>query len=830
VDISTDAVEHARKRYIRANLDFRHGSCADIPMETSSVDIVVSFETIEHHNEHDAMLREIKRVLRPNGVLIISSPDKLECTDKPGRTNPHHVKELYRDEFILLLRKYFMHNKLYAQRVVYGSAIFQEDAPAPASFYTLADNMPAPASALPYPMFFLVTASDANLQELPNSFMEQSLEQIEEVLLLKTRIAQLEAQILHVRRFEALSSKTARKLYEIARKIYWKFPLLQTLRHTFRNYVSKVATIIHIHASKVLAERRFEEAACDTARQSPSPEEWPYIDVSIVLYNSIQWIDSFWSSLLAQDYPLNKLRLTFVDNGSTDDTADIVRRLIAKEGASFDAVCLIVQDNLGYGKGHDTAIRGGKSPFCFVTNVDVEFLPDTLPILVRTALSDTMETVASWETRQMPHEHPKHYDYVTLETLWSSHACILIRRSAYEKVGGYDPFIFMYTEDVELSYRLRSYGYVLKYVPRAVIIHHSYEDITRIKPVQHIGSIVGNIYMRFRYGRFVDAAEGALRAAACLLRPETFPGSRKSLLRALWKILPGLWKGHRKKGTATTQYPFSGFDYTATRTGSHWESSPLRFAADEFPLVSIVMRTYQGRGFLLRQAMQTVFNQTYPRIELIVSEDGGDSQKGLVDKMRQYAPSGYTVNFIANPKVGRSATGNAGMAFAQGRFLMFFDDDDLLYADHVETLLECLLRTPEALAAYAPGDEVRTEIDFAAQSYNEACNRTMDCLYQEWDYAVLCHHNYLVIHTLFRRELYEQRGGLEERIELMEDWNLWLRYGYANTFCYVPKTTSMFRTPADAKIAADRASVFHKANERSRELAFASLRQLGIMA
>src|SRR5215207_9384045 len=97
VDISEDAVSHARLKYRRPNLEYLQGSADAIPLPDASIDTVVSFETIEHHDRHAEMLAEIKRVLRPNGVLVISSPDKLNYTDIPGVINPFHVKELYRE-------------------------------------------------------------------------------------------------------------------------------------------------------------------------------------------------------------------------------------------------------------------------------------------------------------------------------------------------------------------------------------------------------------------------------------------------------------------------------------------------------------------------------------------------------------------------------------------------------------------------------------------------------------------------------------------------------------------------------------------------------------
>src|SRR5882724_7012517 len=57
VDIAQEAIDHANQKYSQSNLEYRIGSCALIPLEDTSVDVVVSFETIEHHSEHEAMMQ-----------------------------------------------------------------------------------------------------------------------------------------------------------------------------------------------------------------------------------------------------------------------------------------------------------------------------------------------------------------------------------------------------------------------------------------------------------------------------------------------------------------------------------------------------------------------------------------------------------------------------------------------------------------------------------------------------------------------------------------------------------------------------------------------------
>ena len=93
VDIDKDAIGHAKNKYeICENITFIHGSCLDIPVSKNSIDVVVSFETIEHIYEHEIFLREIKRVLKKDGILVISTPDKYTYTDIVEHKNIFHKK------------------------------------------------------------------------------------------------------------------------------------------------------------------------------------------------------------------------------------------------------------------------------------------------------------------------------------------------------------------------------------------------------------------------------------------------------------------------------------------------------------------------------------------------------------------------------------------------------------------------------------------------------------------------------------------------------------------------------------------------------------------
>jgi ubiquinone/menaquinone biosynthesis C-methylase UbiE len=126
VDISEEAVLHATKKYESNNLDFKTGAADKIPLDDHSVDVVVSFETLEHHDKHKEMMTEVKRVLKKDGVFIISTPEK-ENYQKVDPNNIFHVKELNLQEFHELISEYFQFSKVFHQKFLNASVVYSKD-------------------------------------------------------------------------------------------------------------------------------------------------------------------------------------------------------------------------------------------------------------------------------------------------------------------------------------------------------------------------------------------------------------------------------------------------------------------------------------------------------------------------------------------------------------------------------------------------------------------------------------------------------------------------------------------------------------------------------
>jgi SAM-dependent methyltransferase len=111
LDIDRDAVAFAKARY--TNCEFAESDAINMCMPDDSVDVVVSFETLEHLKDQRKFLMECRRVLKPRGVLICSTPN--QTLSRWGPTNPYHLRELTTREFQELLASMFSGVQLFGQ-------------------------------------------------------------------------------------------------------------------------------------------------------------------------------------------------------------------------------------------------------------------------------------------------------------------------------------------------------------------------------------------------------------------------------------------------------------------------------------------------------------------------------------------------------------------------------------------------------------------------------------------------------------------------------------------------------------------------------------------
>lgn len=125
--------------------------------------------------------------------------------------------------------------------------------------------------------------------------------------------------------------------------------------------------------------------------------------------------------------------------------------------------------NLGSALGHNTLLEDSEGDDVLIINPDIMLAPNAIVELAK-RLGEGRVGMA--EAKQLPVEHPKHYDVVTGETSWAATACTLIAGNTIRKLQGFDhESFFLYCDDVDFSWRVRLAGERVAYVPSACAYH-----------------------------------------------------------------------------------------------------------------------------------------------------------------------------------------------------------------------------------------------------------------------------------------------------------------------------------------------------------------------
>lgn len=116
VDVSAGALEDARKRFHAANLEFRQVNGLELSFDSNHFDLITSFQVIEHIVDMDSYLNEIRRVLKPSGIVVFTTPNAIIRLD-PGMKpwNHFHIQEFTPSRLEALLRPVFAEVKLRGQ-------------------------------------------------------------------------------------------------------------------------------------------------------------------------------------------------------------------------------------------------------------------------------------------------------------------------------------------------------------------------------------------------------------------------------------------------------------------------------------------------------------------------------------------------------------------------------------------------------------------------------------------------------------------------------------------------------------------------------------------
>ena len=535
------------------------------------------------------------------------------------------------------------------------------------------------------------------------------------------------------------------------------------------------------------------------------------IDIIFVTYKSEKWLEPNIKSIINSKYKIkSKVSLYYYDNASPDNTYKKLEKLQEKYAKYFKNFQIKKGNkNRGFGYGNNEAAKMGKSDYIFILNTDTELKEDTLSKIEEAIKSSTKDEVA-FELKQEPYEHPKYYDPITGYVSWGSGACLIIRRDIFEKIHGFDENIFMYCEDVDISWNIRKRGYKIKYLYDVGIIHYSYTKPNEFKATQFIYSYVNNLYIRCKYGNIKNALKGILLIHRAIKNDylknivpiEESITIRKKLRKETWKMMfkyiyARLYKHtHKVIGDFKPKF-YQGIDYESSKLNPFKDRTQKEIKTNK--KVSIIVRTC-GRPDVLKEALLSLRKQTYKNFEVVIVEDGKNKSEKMIKKEFKDLDIKYKAT---GEKKGRCVVGNEALKMASGDYFNFLDDDDAFYPEHIEVLVEYASKFDYDIV-YDTAFETKIEIVSKTPYIYKVKN--ISIVHQEkHNKKLLLEKNLFPIQVImFKKEVYKELGGLDETVDALEDWDLWLKYSQKYKFHYIEDTTSIYRVPYKSSLSRER--------------------------
>lgn len=209
------------------------------------------------------------------------------------------------------------------------------------------------------------------------------------------------------------------------------------------------------------------------------------------------------------------------------------------------------------------------------------------------------------------------------------------------------------------------------------------------------------------------------------------------------------------------------------------------------PLVSVIVRTY-NRPERLRECLQSLHRQFYKNLEIVIVNDAGVDVYDLLQD--ELPPLQY--KYIHNTEnQGRTRALNIGIAAAQGDFLCFLDDDDVIYPEHLQTLVQAA--APRNLpVVYTDVINVTYRKDINTGEWKRAQEQLVYSFDFERDNFLLA--NYIPITCLLiRRDCFAAVGPFDESLLVYEDWEFLIRLSRKFDFQHIAKITGEYRRRDD---------------------------------
>ena len=241
--------------------------------------------------------------------------------------------------------------------------------------------------------------------------------------------------------------------------------------------------------------------------------------VVVLNWNGKAWLEKFLANLVKHS---QKATVFVADNDSTDDSVDFVK-------SNFPSVKIIINaSNGGYAKGYNDALKQIDAEYFVLINSDIEVTDGWLSPI--TDLMDSDKKIAACQPKVLDYNNRSKFEYAgasggfidnlgypfcrgrifddieqdkgqynnAIEVFWATGACLFVRASHYDEVGGLDEDFFAHQEEIDLCWRLKNKGYKIMVQPKSVIYHVGGGTLNAGSPFKSHLNFRNNLFMLFK--------------------------------------------------------------------------------------------------------------------------------------------------------------------------------------------------------------------------------------------------------------------------------------------------------------------------------------------
>jgi glycosyltransferase involved in cell wall biosynthesis len=228
----------------------------------------------------------------------------------------------------------------------------------------------------------------------------------------------------------------------------------------------------------------------------------------------------------------------------------------------------------------------------------------------------------------------------------------------------------------------------------------------------------------------------------------------------------------------------------------------IRTARSDGPLVTVLISTY-NRPAYLAEALESIFRQTYRNFEILLVRDGGLPVRDVVGQFDD--PRLHFIDRDENRGLPRSF--NEALAAARGEYICYLGDDDKFYPHHIAVLVDAIVKHPEYAAVYS--DLYKAHCRVLPDGRRRVLAKNVE-ISRDFDRMLMLQFNHaLHVSLIHRRDVFEQAGRYNEKLNVLIDWDLTRKLCFYTDFLHVPVVTGEYYAPVGN---CDRISVQRRRN------------------